>query len=207
MRLPSLLLALTLWLTSAAQLTPAGAFASAPSSVIPLLDRNTRLDMIDYFTHSIPTASANRLDGQSIITEMTPTSVTVKLTESSSMQIALLPVKSDTILAVINTVATPGLDSGLSFYTRSWEPLPVVKYFIAPTWSDWVVKGHNINAVTESAPFMLTSYYINPADNILTVTNNLSFFLDKDTYERIAPDLYPTLSYRWDGKKFVKERT
>lgn len=50
---------------------------------------------------------------------------------------------------------------------------------------------------------MLASYYIDPAKGTLTVTNNLSTFLDEDVYEMVAPALHPSLVYRWNGKRFT----
>ena len=94
-------------------------FASAPASVFPLLDHNARLDMLDYFSNNMSTPTANNLDGRSAITAMSPTDLTVRLTDSSSAQIALLTAGNDTVVALISTVATPGLDSSISFYDTS----------------------------------------------------------------------------------------
>ena len=67
-------------LTMCAQ-SAADLFTSAPQKIFPLLDRNTRLDMVDYFKNGMATPSQNQLDGRSAITEMTPESITVKMTE------------------------------------------------------------------------------------------------------------------------------
>ena len=55
----ALITACVLPLKSHARLTAAEAFASAPQSVFPLLDKNARLDMIDYF-NSGSSASSSR---------------------------------------------------------------------------------------------------------------------------------------------------
>lgn len=191
-------------LTAAAQLTAAGAFTAAPADLFPLLDKNTRLDMVDYYNSGLATPSANRLQGRSTITSLTPATLTVKITDASSAQIALLPAGKDTIIAVVNTVATPGLDSTLKLYDTSWQQLPVAKYFTAPTWNDWITSGHDASEVTAYAPFMLASYFIDPDKKTLTLTNNLSTFLDEDTYKTVAPALNPTLTYTWNGKRFTR---
>lgn len=191
-------------MAASAQTTASSAFTSAPADVFPLLDKNTRLDMVDYYNSGLKTPSANRLEGRSSITSLSPESLTVKLSDSSSAQVALLTAGRDTVIAVVSTVATPGLDSTLKFYDTSWRALPVAKYFTAPTWDDWVTSGHDISEVTSYAPFMLASYFIDPSAGTLTMTNNLSSFLDEDMYTQIAPALYPTLTYRWTGKKFAK---
>lgn len=192
-------------LAANAQLTAPKAFTTAPADVFPLLDTNTRLDMVDYYNSGLKTASNNRMDGQSVITELTPASLTVKISDSSSAQVAVLPAGNDTVIAVVSTVATPGLDSTLKFYDGQWSQLPAEKYFTAPTWSDWMTPGHDSSEVTAYTPFMLASYYINPAEGTLTVSNNLPTFIDSDIYADIADAVYPTLTYRWNGKKFVKQ--
>lgn len=198
-----LLLSLVVALTASAQLTASGAFTSAPADVFPLLDKNTRMDMLDYFNSGLKTPSANRMDGRSAITELTPASLSVKLSESSSAQLALLTAGKDTVIAVVSTVAAPGLDSSVKFYDTSWKQLEGSKYFTPPTWREWVTRGHDASEVTAYAPFMLASYYIDPANGTLTATNNLSTFLDEDIYSMVAPALNQSLTYRWNGKAFA----
>ena len=54
-------------------------------------------------------------------------------------------------------------------------------------------------------PFMLSSYFYDPATRTLTLTNNLGKFMDPDLYETISPSLLPTLTYTWSGKKFSRK--
>lgn len=196
-------LSLAAALTASAQLTASGAFTSAPAEVFPLLDKNTRMDMIDYFNSGLKTPSANRMDGRSVVTELTPASLCVKLSEASSAQLALLTAGKDTVIAVVSTVAAPGLDSTVKFYDSSWRQLEGKKYFTAPTWRDWMVKGHDVSEVTAYTPFMLASYYIDTANGTLTATNNLSTFLDEDIYSMVEAALNRSLTYRWNGKSFI----
>lgn len=200
--LTALLLLVTL--TAAAQKTAADAFTTAPAGIFPLLDKNTRLDMVDYYNSGLATPSANRLQGRSAITSLTPATLTVKITDSSSAQIALLPAGRDTIIALISTVATPGLDSTIKFYDSNWSPLPTDRHFTAPGWNDWLTPGHDTAEVTAHAPFMLASYFIDTDASTLTATNNLATFLDEDTYKALASTLRPTITYKWNGKRFTK---
>ena len=190
--------------TVTAQKTAADAFTTAPTGIFPLLDQNTRLHMVDYYNSGLATPSANRLQGRSAITSLTPATITVKITDSSSAQIALLPAGRDTIFAVISTVATPGLDSTIKFYDSNWAPLPTDRHFTAPGWNDWMTPGHDITEITAHTPFMLASYFIDTDAGTLTATNNLATFLDEDTYKTLSPALRPTLTYKWNGKRFTK---
>ena len=191
-------------LTVTAQKTAADAFTTAPTGVFPLRDPNTRRDGVDDSNSGLATPSANRLQGRSAITSLTPATITVKITDSSSAQIALLPAGRDTIFAVISTVATPGLDSTIKFYDSNWAPLPTDRHFTAPGWNDWMTPGHDITEITAHTPFMLASYFIDTDAGTLTATNNLATFLDEDTYKTLSPALRPTLTYKWNGKRFTK---
>lgn len=206
MRFPFALLALAGALTASAQLTAEKAFTSAPAQVFPLLERNSRLDMIDYFRSGLETPTANRLDGGSRVTALTDRQVELSLSDASTAQIVLLPGGNDTIIAVVKTLAMPGKDSSVSFYTSAWESLLSGEIFTAPAMEDWMVKGHKVREVTDVAPFMLSSITIDPSTGTLTVSNNLSSFLAPEVYETISPAMLPVLTYTWDGRRYRAAR-
>lgn len=191
---------------AASAITAADAFTSAPASVFPLLDRNTRLDMVDYFRNGLSTPSSNLMQGTSVITALAPNALTVRMTDSSTAQIVVLPAGSDSIIVLVSTVATPGLDSTVAFFDKDWKSLNASAYYEKPGWKEWVVPGASVDDVTMQTPFMLASCEIDPATNTLTLTNNLSRFLDPDVYEMISASLRPSLVYIWSGKKFTQAK-
>ncbi|MDE5649525.1 MAG: DUF3256 family protein [Duncaniella sp.] len=191
----------------------AAAFASAPRTVFPLLDTNTRLDMIDYFRSGMSTPSQNALEGKSQITELEPGYLSVKMTDSSTAQLVLLDDGKQGVVAVINTVATPGLDSSMKFYlydkaNAKWGAPATKVYFTRPGWKEWMTpEGKSRQDEVEAqVPFLLVSYKYNPSTKELVLTNNLSKFLDKDIYDSISSYLLPQLVYTWDGGKFGLKR-
>ena len=188
-----------------ARLTAAGAFSDAPASLFPLLDRNTRLDMIDYFNSGSATASTNAMQGKSRITSLNPDDIRIAMTDASSYQISLLPSGNDTIIAVIQTVATPAHDSHINFYSRSWQKLNG-NYFTAPVMNDWLSESgkKNDGEVAAMVPFTLAEYVYDPATATLSLTNNLKEFLSPDVYSMVADNLLPTLTYKWDGTRMNK---
>lgn len=188
-----------------AQLTARTAFAEAPSSVFPLLDKLTRLDMIDYFEAGSKVESVNALEGVSAVTSLSDESLTVHLTDASDVQIFVVPTaKSDTIIGVITTVATPGHDSSLALYSGRWKRLDGL--FTAPKLADWLTDPRHSAEVEIVVPFMLTSYVYNPADKTLSLTNNLKGFLSDDIYSMVDGLVRQSLVYRWDGNRFVRQK-
>ena len=195
-------------LTGMAQTSAADLFTSAPQNVFPLLDQNTRLDMVDYYKNGMSTPSQNSLDGRSLITEMTLASLTVKMTDSSAMQIMELKGSKGTVVALISTVATPGLDSNIKFFDSDWKPLPTESYFVKPGWKEWLTDSgrQNQDEVTMQVPFMLASYRIDPESGTRTLTTNLSHFLDKALYDDLSTYLRPQLVYLWNGKNYTLQK-
>lgn len=182
----------------------AAAFVDAPQNVFPLLDRTTRLDMLDYYRSNMPTPSNNNLDGKSRITALTPQTIAIAMTGSSDYQLAMLPSGNDSIIAVITTVKTPAPDSRLDLYSRSWEQLTTDSGFKKPGLREWLTdEGRkNMADVEAFVPFVLISYSYDPATGLLTLTNNTSQFLSPEINEMTADYLLPSLTYRWNGKKF-----
>lgn len=204
-RLILLLMAVATTAVAYSQITASAAFRDAPSSVLPLLDRNTRLDMIDYFNSGSAKASKNSMQGQSRITDLSPMSLSASLTGSSDCQLALLPMRGDTAIVYIETVRLPASDSRVKVYDRNWKPM-VSKSFVQPTVADWLTKDGEKNSATVNAlvPFMLASAKYAPETQTLTLSNRLADFLSPDIYEQVSPYLLPELTYRWDSSRFTR---
>ncbi|MCM1337116.1 MAG: DUF3256 family protein [Candidatus Amulumruptor caecigallinarius] len=188
-----------------AQLTAGKAFATAPQTVFPLLDAGTRLDMIDYYNSNLSTPSTNKLQGRSRITAMNDKALTVEMSPASTNEIFILPNGSDSIIAVITTLATPTPDSHISFYTADWKALDTAKYFDKPLLGDWLTDDgkKNRSQVEAMVPFLLIGYQWDPATNVLTLTNNTGQFLSADIYETVSGYMYPSLKYQWNGRKMT----
>ena len=185
--------------------TISDAFATAGGDIIPLLDRNARLDMIDYFNSGMDRPSTNELAGRSSITRMDDRSMRIRLTDASNYQLAALPAGADTLVAVIATVLTPAPDSRMAVYTRSWDKDLTKNIFKQPVLSDWRTAGgrRHRDEVAKLVPFMLTAYDYDPATSTLTLSDNSRQCLSEEVYETVRPYLKEKLVYRWNGKKFT----
>lgn len=192
---------------AAAQTTAGDMLVNAPASVMPLLPRNTRLDMIDYFKSSLPNASANLMQGKSRVTALTPDNVELEMSSASTYQLALLPAGKDTVAVLIETVATPVRDSAVRFFSKGWNPV-ARDCFDAPVLADWLsAEGkRRRNEVESAVPFIMASYHYDPATRRLTVTNNMSEYFTADDYAPIEPLLKKQLIYTWNGKRMVLDK-
>lgn len=181
------------------------AFVDAPKEVFPLLDRTTRLDMIDYFNSGMTTASPNNINGRSRITALSPESLSVEMSGASDYQLALIPTGNDSIMALITTVKSPAPDSRIELFAKDWSRLPDSGQFVKPTIEEWLTPEGRKNSADVDAlvPFLLVSYSYDPTTKTLTLKNNTAAFLSADIYEVVAPYLKSELIYNWNGKKFV----
>lgn len=184
-------------------ITATEAFTTAPNTVFPLLEKNTRLDMVDYFNSGLASASSNKLDGKTSITLLSDSDIRFTMSSSSAYQIAILPSKDGDIIALIETVATPAPDSNISFYTAEWSSIDK-PLFNEPGVSDWLTAdGRDNSSMVESlVPFMLVSYNYDPATKSLILRNNVKQFLGEEMYSMIDGYLCDTLVYTWNGKRF-----
>lgn len=191
--------------TLPAQLTASKAFVEAPRNVIPLLDRNARLDMLDYFNSGLTNKTSNKLNGTSAITAVDPMQVAVQMTDASTCHIALLPAQSDTLIAVISTVNTPAPDSKMTVYSSGFARDLTASAFAKPTLKEWITDPSMLSTVEAMVPFLLISYSYNPDSATLTLTNNTQKFLSDDVYAIVEPYLKKSIVYKWTGKKFAKQ--
>lgn len=185
-----------------AQFTATNAFTNAPASIIPLLQRSTRLDMVDYFNSGSTTASTNLLNGKSKITALSDESISVSLSEASSLQMVILPMKTDSVIMIIETIAMPAHDSVVKFYTRQWTPIDET-LFSPPVLNDWLTKDGRKQKehVANKVKFMATGCVYNQDTQKLVIKNNILETLDKEDYNNFSQLFHPSLTYTWDGKK------
>lgn len=181
-------------------------FKSAPSTIFPLLSKNTRLDMLDYFNSGMDTPSKNDLGGNSRIESLTDHSICISTTSASKAQLAILPYNGTELVTFISTVMTPAADSRISIFTSDWSQDLTSKVFKEPTLADWLTPAGKKKAkeVETMIPFMLVDYSYNPETGLLTLTNNTASALSDDDIKTVQNYLFNHLDYHWNGKKFEK---
>jgi hypothetical protein len=187
-----------------AQTTAGDMFVNAPNSIMPLLQRNTRLDMIDYFKSSLPNTSANIMQGRAKITALSSSNVEFDMSDASSYQLSLLPAGKDTIAVLIETLRTPIPDSHIRFFSRRWEKMNRT-CMDEPKLKDWLTiagKTHQ-DSLERVLPFILVAYHYDATTQILTLTQQMASYFRSEEYSGIANMLKPRLMYRWNGKRMV----
>lgn len=189
--------------------TAAGFFVSAPISIFPTIDPLTRMDMIDYFQAGSDKPSKNLIGGECRITEDTPDKLVFSTSEVSEYTIVLLPAPSaklGKIILLSRTLKTPAEDSTVSFYDTGWNKIEGVS--AAPTFGQWLLPEAKKNRkdVENAVPFILARFEYSVENRSATFTNTLQDYLPEESLGIAKSSIRGSLTYKWDGKRFVMEK-
>lgn len=178
-------------------------FVEAPPSVLNIYDKNGRLDMLDYFRSGLSTPTSNILGGKSRVVALEPDLVSTMVSENTRLDLAVLRVKGDTIIALIETVSTPVPDSSIRLYKRNWEALPAPAL---PTSTDFADKKLR-KRLADDVPAIdfITAEYI-PGKGVFLFTNHTAYYYFAGEVPELLQQADSTLTMRYDGKRFVPAR-
>lgn len=169
-----------------ADFTAADALISAPAEVRGPLSAAKLADLVEYaragmFTHTEKNAAAD----DARIWALDSVHAEVQTGPGRMLAFHLLPLKNDTVVAVIETLTSQKPDSRMTVYSRAWVPQP--KLWTEPKPSRW--------GRVEPLPVMLVEYNYSPEDGILTLTN----------HSELKDRMLPSMRYKWTPKGFKKE--
>lgn len=181
---------------AAAAQAPVAAFVQAPDTVFTLFTKNQRMDMADYHTYSLPTPVTNRLGGPSRIVEADAAQALIQTGAASQIQIAIIPQRSDTLVAVIETVLTPQADSSVRFYRLSdWSVVPQAN---AVAMADFVTEA---SASDFPAMFFCQIKYDSAAGRFVFTNTTRGYYRDGDEPAGLAA-LAPAVYATFDGRRW-----
>lgn len=104
---------LTVWLIEKA-------FYAAPLSVLPLLNANARMDIVDLYRSKQPAVVENAMGGESRLRKIDNHHLAIQLTPVSRWEMLLLP---DSSIEVRHTYMATDTVSSTSLYDKHWKLL------------------------------------------------------------------------------------
>lgn len=182
-------------------------FTSAPDRIVRLLPQSTRLDMVDYFNYGSSHLSDNFFGGKARITALSDTTVSLVVDADVSMQFAVLPAASDTVIAVITTLALPVSDSAVKFYTTDWRPA-VKTGFDMPPYTDWLTPEgkKKIDEITLHLQFIPVEAAFTTDGSQLILTNQARNYLSSQQFEEFAPYLIDEIVFDVKGARLNRRQ-
>jgi len=126
-----LLLALTA-LSASAQNSIGELFKVMPDSLMPVLSKNNRLDMIDFCEAKMKAEVDNKLGGKSEMTCLTRDSLSIRVSSVLRMDLRLVEARADydscrQVICMVKTYRLPssgGEESIADYYSVRWNRLP-----------------------------------------------------------------------------------
>ena len=186
------------------------AFLEMPETMLDIVNRRTRSDMLIYYDADSLWQAPNAVEGISVLEKVTPDYLALKITDVSRLDIKVLPYgkKGADIVAAAYTLTTPDsvADTELRFFDSNMQMLPTYTYLQAPEMRDFfsLPKGAKISMkeIDEIVPFPTVEYILHPHSAELTARMTSLGTLSKENRELVEPYLVKEIIYQWDGKKF-----
>ena len=187
------------------------AFIEMPGSILDLLSRSTRLDMLDYYDADSLWMAPNALDGRSVLRKVTSDFIELQITSVSTLQIKVLPLKGKgDIVAVCYTIdsADASNDSELRFFNSQMQELPAKNFFKPLQLKDFfnIPKGSltTMGEIRQMVPFPTVEYKLEAGNADLTARLTVKEYINQDDIKILELFQRPKLTFGWDGKKFVQ---
>lgn len=189
--------------------TASRAFISLDAPGIELLNRSSRLDLLDYMAADTLQTVYNSLDGETKLSRpLTSDYLKVQLTPVSTMTFRILPGKKENVLVTVYTLGggSDAADSDVRFYDPAMTELKRDKYFKHARLENFLTKeGRNHKekqSLLDLIPFPTVEYRLSPDNTSLTARLTVEGYLTQEDYEKVKPYLVPEIVYLWTGKNY-----
>ncbi len=180
-------------------------FAKMPQTVLPLLDKTARLDLLDLYNSHLTPKVENVYGGQSALLTKTDDYIHIRCTDASSWQMKLLPVAHDTLIVCISTVRGLNTYSRLTYYRGSdWHqvkrdlPQPAFNLFVKSAGENLPARLQSSLDVLRNAPIQFT---LSEREPILTCVLSLAA-LPLEAQRKIT-SLLQSVRYKWSSGKWA----
>lgn len=184
-------------------------FEVIPDEHLIQVDINRRKDMIDLKQAGREAVVQNKLGGTSELLELTDNYLKLRVSESSTLEMKLLPgPENEDVIGLIKTTCAPACDSEILFYNTSWQRIPVQDLLTKPVRADFFVERTAANkelfdVAFQSADMDLIRYSFLPDSNDLLAEYSLEEHVPAEIYKEMQPFLKKTpLRYEWKDKKY-----
>lgn len=169
-------------------------FISMPDELMPMLDEGTRKDLVDICLSGMRTALPNNWRGTSSLSLLND--YFLVLCEDSECHVqtvmTLLHSKTDTIVCVVRTLATPEPASEIRFYSTKWRELKTEKLVKLPDVAEFERDEQKVALSPMRVELLRIGIQAGDDHSAqLNITTNTS-----------ANDI----RYDWNGKRFVRRK-
>ena len=175
---------------------------SMPDSLILYLDKNKRIEMVDYVDMQVRADVKNAFQGTSVMDTLTHDFLQVTLNDACTLQMRTLPTEDgDTVFCLVKTFRGPQAESEVCIYRQDWQKTRQLTF---PPES-FVVKPDTMSTATfDDLKRMIDVLIVSASLSVDAPTLTLSASavnLTKGEADKIRPIL-PSRILLWNGKDF-----
>ncbi|MCC8143380.1 MAG: DUF3256 family protein [Tannerellaceae bacterium] len=184
-------------------------FIAMPDRQLPFLESTWRKDLVELYNTGKEARLQNTMEGYSTLKQLTGDYLLLQTSERSTLEMKLLPlVNNSQIICVVSTVEGPVADSQVSFYTTTWQPLPVNELF-RPEPVSWFLReeadtgSDRYKDAVSRLDMELVKYTLSPDDITLTAMYTTPLYLSREDRELVKPYVKEEPKvYRWERSQF-----
>lgn len=175
---------------------------SMPDSIITYLNKNKRIEMVDYIDMKVRADVKNALEGTSVMDTLTHDFLQVTLNEACTLQMRTLPSEEgDTLFCLVKSFKGPQTESEISIFNQDWQKIKD----ITPLSASLIAKPDTMSTTIFNDLQRLLDVSLIEAQLSIdkpTLTLTLSAInLSKEEKEKIRPLLF-SRTLLWNGKEF-----
>lgn len=177
---------------------------SMPDTLTGFLNSKQRTDMLNVMDMDIHGDADNALSGKSSIKTLTENYMSVKMSESSILQIRKLPHEKDSLLCVAKTYLAPQKETTIGLYEAStWKKIGDVVFSI-----DELI--HRPDTMPEDSfgilkkdldPYFISATISESADELTVAASTSNTTVASSSIDAILTER----KYKWDGNAFKPE--
>ncbi len=202
----------TVWLVITAQLAYSvdikTLFVEMPDSIMPLLTKSNKLDFLDYADMNMQANATNKLGGVSNMADIKDDYLSLQMTSSSKVDMKLYYGKDSLLtIAIVETVCGGYCDSKITFYNEQWEQLAIEDIIELPGIDDYLNRKamrqtENRDAVGNMIYRMFEIDMLSEPEMLKVKLTSKDAITDDELRNTIIER--EVISFRWNGKRFVR---
>lgn len=173
-----------------------------PDSIVPLLTAKQRADLIDTDNIQHDIRTTNAMGGKSQAAFLNATCLQVALTQSSTLQLGVLPTADgDTLACLVRTYNGPKSESTVTLYTPSWQAVDTLTFCI----DDFVQRPDTMTEtrykelIASLDPYFFSAELSQDARTLTVTPHAAALGTDE---EASVEAIFFQRKYNWDGHKF-----
>ncbi len=188
-------------------------YISMPDGLNPVLTKQNRLELLEYYKAKQGDTITNRFGGQTrlLFFDSIQSCLIIQNTQNSRFEMKVFKIDSITpAIGIIRTVCSPICQSVVEFYDTAWNNIPIT--FTLPKATEWMNTENSQSANLDrkwvekqlETSFVALSFSRNYLGII--ATNNTLEFLSDDDRKQISPLLSDKpILYNFKGKIWIQK--